>query len=81
MIYRLLRAVAELIAHGVAAVTALSLFRLVQMYIEYLWGGTSPRLFGIVNIEDLMSAVNIGIFLMFVIFGVACAARAYRSND
>jgi len=78
---RLFRALVEIAAHAFVLIAVLGLFRLVQLAIEYFWGGKDVRFFGLIPLRYVFDGADLIMLIGFLSIGLYNGIQAYRGKE
>jgi hypothetical protein len=73
------RAAIALVCHTALAALVVVAIKLLEWLLHFLWGATDPLLFDRFPIRYLFDAMDGGVILVFVCYGIIEAFRAFRS--
>jgi hypothetical protein len=72
------RAALMLGCHLVVAAIILAVIRGIEYIIHVLWADNDPLLFDQFPLRYLFHAMDVGVIVLFIIFGLINAAKAFR---
>lgn len=73
-----LRAALMLVCHLLVATIILIVIRGVEYAMHVLWAQNDPLLFDQFPLRYLFHAMDIGVIVLFIVFGLINAARVFR---
>lgn len=73
-----LRAAVMLIGHLIVAGVILAVIRGIEYAIHALWPGNDPLLFDQFPLRYLFHAMDVGVIVLFIVFGLVQAGKAFR---
>jgi hypothetical protein len=76
-----LRAAAVLVSHLVIAALIITSIRVLEWWIQYLWNSNDPLLFDRFPIRYLFHAMDTGVILAFIWFGIISASRVFAERS